>query len=227
MKISWRTEALPVILIAGMFIMVAIALPQAPDSIPIHWNAAGEPDGYAGKVFGLLIMPLITLGIYASIFVLPLIDPKGKNYERFWNVFLIIRTIIILPLVCGHTIIFFWAIGIEISVNTILPMVIGFMLIVLGNYMGKLRPTWFVGIRTPWTLSSEESWNKTHRLGGWLFVVSGLALVIAAAVLDGEQTTYAVLAAGIGPAVLLTIYSYFVWRKDSKTDSTKTRWADK
>lgn len=213
MKVTWRSEIIPVILIAAMFVLAVIAWPQAPDRIPIHWGISGEPDNYAGKVFGLFGAPLISLGIYALIFILPRIDPRRKNYALFWGKYLVIRTIIITVLACIQVVTFLWSTGFDVNMNIAVFMIIGFLLIFIGNYLGKLRSTWFVGIRTPWTLSSKESWNKTHRLGGWIFVVFGLALVIAAPFQE-KSAFWVLAAAGAAALVFLYVYSYLVWKKD-------------
>ena len=149
MKVTWRSEVVPLVLIVAMFALGAIAWPQAPDRIPIHWGISGEPDNYAGKVFGLFGGPLISLGIYGLILILPRIDPRRKNYELFWGKYLVIRTIIITVLAAIQVVTFLWAIGIDINMNIAVLMIVGFLLIFTGNYMGKLRPTWFVGIRSP------------------------------------------------------------------------------
>jgi uncharacterized membrane protein len=222
MKVSWRSEIIPLGLIAAMFVLAAVAWPQAPDRIPIHWGLSGEPDNYAGKVFGLFGGPLISLGIYGLILILPRIDPRRKNYELFWSKYLIIRTIIITILACIQVVTFLWAIGTEVNMNVAVPVIVGFLLVLLGNYLGKLRSTWFVGIRSPWTLSSEESWKKTHRLGGWIFVLFGLALVIAAPFQE-KWAFYTLAGIGAAALVFLYVYSYLVWKKDPNAGPAGTR----
>lgn len=215
MKITWRSELLPVLGIITMFVLAVIAWPQAPDSIPIHWGFSGEPDRYAGKLFGLFGAPLISLGVYALLFVLPKLDPRQKNYEFFWSRYLFIRTAVILTLTGISVIVFLWAIGITINMSIAVFMIVGLLLVFIGNYLGKLRSTWFVGIKTPWTLSSEESWRKTHRLGGKLFVIFGLLLAIAAPF----QEQWAFISIGITSAAALGylyLYSYLVWKKDPR-----------
>ena len=222
MKLSWRTEILPVACILTMFILAIIAWPNAPESIPIHWGLSGEPDNYAGKFFGLLGAPLIAVGVYILFTVLPRLDPKRENYPKFWSKYLVIRMVVILILTAIKVVTFLWVMGIEVNMTVAMFMIVGFLLIVIGNYMGKLRPTWFVGIRSPWTLSSEESWNKTHRLGGWLFVIIGLGMVIAAPF--QEKVAFYILG-GFGAACILFLYtySYLVWKRDPGARSVTTR----
>lgn len=222
MKLSWRSEILPLTCITAMFILAIIAWPHAPESIPIHWGISGEPDNYAGKFFGLLGAPLIALGVYALFIVLPRLDPKRENYSRFWTRYLFIRTVIIMVLAGIKVVTFLWVMGIDVNMTVAVFMIVGFLLIILGNYMGKLRPTWFIGIRSPWTLSSEESWNKTNRLGGWMFVVIGLGMVIAAPFQE-KIANYILIGLGIACILYLYVYSYLVWKKDPDARSEATR----
>ncbi|MBN2238957.1 MAG: SdpI family protein [Dehalococcoidales bacterium] len=222
MKFNWRTEILPVVCIIAMFVLAIIAWPNAPESIPIHWGLDGQPDNYAGRFFGLLGAPLIALGVYAIFFVLPKIDPRKANYEKFWGRYLFMRNLVIITLTCLNIITFLWVRNIVVNMGMAVFMIVGFLFIFLGNYMGKLRQTWFVGIRSPWTLSSEESWNKTHRLGGWLFVIIGLAMVIAAP-FQVKEAFYATGIAGAVMIVVLYIYSYLIWKKDPGAGPAGTR----
>ena len=221
MKFSWRTEILPLTCITAMFILAIIAWPHAPDSIPIHWGISGEPDNYAGKFFGLLGAPLIAVGVYIVLTVLPRLDPRRENYPKFWGKYLVIRTVVILILVAITVVTFLWVMDVDVNMTIAIFMIVGLLLIVIGNYMGKLRPTWFVGIRSPWTLSSDESWNKTHRLGGWLFVIIGLGMVIAAPF--QEKVAFYILG-GLGAVfiIYLYVYSYLVWKKDPNARSAAT-----
>lgn len=215
MKINWRSEILPVSCIIGMFTLAVIAWPQAPDSIPIHWGLSGEPDHYAGRIFGLFGAPMIALGIYILMFVLPRLDPRQRNYAKFWGKYLFTRNILIITLAFITVMTFLWVIGVDVNMNIAVFIIIGFLLVFVGNYLGKFRSTWFVGIKSPWTLSSEASWNKTHRLGGKLFVIFGLALAVAAPF----QEKWVFYALGIIGALCLGylyLYSYLVWRKDPR-----------
>jgi uncharacterized membrane protein len=222
MKIRWRYEIFPLLLLAAVFVLAFVALPHAPDKIPIHWGFSGEPDNYAGKFWGLFSLPVISVLIYTLLLFLPRIDPGRKNYEKFQGIYLAIRTIIILAFTCIQLIVVLWALNIKVNVNIAVMLITGFLLMLLGNFMGKLRPTWFVGIRLPWTLSSDESWNKTHRLGGWLFVVFGLALVIAAP-FQNKPVFYILWICGGLALVFLCFYSYLAWKKDPNARSLNSR----
>ena len=213
LKTNWRSEVVSLFLLVAMFVLAGVTWSMAPDEIPVHWGIGGDPDRYGSRFEGLLLTPLIALGIYGLMLVLPRIDPRRAHYERFSDVYALLRTAIVALMAGIHLIMVLWARDVPVDTGLATPLIIGLLLIVIGNYLGKLRSTWFVGIRTPWTLSSEESWNKTHRLGGKLFVAVGLALVIASP-FQNLWTLYAIGAMGLAALVLLTAYSYYVWRAD-------------
>ncbi|TFG46424.1 MAG: SdpI family protein [Dehalococcoidia bacterium] len=222
MKINWRDEWLNLFLIAAMFIAAAVSWSSAADSIPVHWGITGEPDRYGGKFEGLLLIPIITIGIYLMLLFIPRIDPKRTNYERFAGVYCIIRTVMVIFMVALHGAIIASVLGAGIDIGMTVMVMVGIMLAVLGNYFGKLKPTWFVGIRTPWTLTSELSWNKTHRLGGRMFVIIGL-LLAAAGIIGQDLVFYLVFSLLLVMIVFLVVYSYFVWKTDPDRRNGLTR----
>lgn len=157
MRASLRTELPHLAVIAAMFVLAAATWSAAPVRIPVHWDLAGRVDRYGGKFEGLLLMPLLTLGIYLLFLVAPRFDPGRANYARFWRPYWIMRlaAVVVLALVYGFILLWTW--GVQLDVWTVIPVLIGGMFIVLGSVMGKIRPNWFVGIRTPRALSSELS----------------------------------------------------------------------
>lgn len=200
--------------LAAMFLAAAIRWPSVPDRIPIHWNAAGEVDGYGGRFVGLLLVPLISVAIYLLLRLLPRIDPARANYESFAGTYLLIRVVLLVYLAVVYLVVNL-AVGDETSVpvGQLILGLVAVMYIVLGAVMGKIRPNWFVGIRTPWTLSSKLSWTRTHRLGGWVFIGCGLTTMIAA-IFAGHLAVYLMLGVLLVGVVGLVVYSYVVWRND-------------
>ncbi len=213
MRITWRTEWPNWAVIAVMFAAAALYWPSAPSRFPVHWNWQGQVDRYGDKFEGLLLMPLMTLGIYLLLVFLPRIDPLRANYELFEGTYAILRLVFTVIFALIYAVSLLSAHGYPIDTSLLIPLLVGGMLIVVGNFMGKIRPNWFVGIRTPWTLASKRSWVKTHRLGGWLFILSGLVLVFAAVV----RTPWAFALMGAWFVVFVIwmfAYSYLVWRSD-------------
>ncbi|MGB8361492.1 MAG: DUF1648 domain-containing protein [Acidimicrobiia bacterium] len=207
-------EWLQVVVIGGMFILAAARWGSIPDLVPIHWNAAGEVDGYGGKFVALLLMPLLTLGIYLLLRFVPRIDPARQNYQSFAGTYLLVRVLVTVYMAFAFVVVTL-AIGNEESVPVagLLTGSIGVLFIVLGGAMGKFRPNWFAGIRTPWTLTSKRSWIKTHRLGGRVFIAAGVATLVGG-LFGSEWAIYAMMAVTIPGVIFLVVYSYFVWRDD-------------
>jgi uncharacterized membrane protein len=200
-------------MIAAMFVLAAVMWPAAPDQIPVHWNWAGQPDRFGGRFEGLLGLPLAAAGIYALLLFLPRLDPRRKNYAAFAAPFAIIRTAVVALLLGIDAIVLLWIRGHRMHLNTVLAAEIGLALVVMGNYLPKVKSNWFVGVRTPWTLTSEASWRQTHRLAGWLFTLGGLLTFITALVRPdvAPAVMIGVLAASAGASV---VYSYFAWKND-------------
>lgn len=214
LKSDWRLEGLQLGVLAFMFLAAALAWPSAPDQIPVHWNTAGAVDRYAGKVEGLLLPPLLATGLYVLLRVLPKVDPGGANYATFRGAYDAVRVSMLVVLAIGYGFIHLWLRGRRPDATVTGSLVAAGLFILLGSLSGKLRPNWFIGIRTPWTLSSTSAWTRTHRLGGGLMVLLGVA-ILAAASLGGAALARAVMLVGLGLFLVWTmIYSYWVWRSD-------------
>jgi uncharacterized membrane protein len=213
MTTNWRRELPSLLLLALMLGLLVTTWPVAADRVPVHWNAAGEIDRYGSKAMGLLLPPLIGLGLYLLLLFAPRVDPGRANYANFSDTYLVIRTAVLGTVALFYGVACLSARGRSVSMEVVAPLAVGTLFVVLGSVMGKIRPNWFVGIRTPWTISSKDAWVRTHRLGGWLFLALGLAFIVnglTARRWTGEWIVGAVLAM----VVILFAYSYFVWRRD-------------
>lgn len=213
MKLTWKSEGLSLAMLAAMLILAALAWTSAPDRIPVHWGLSGQPDRFGGRFEGLLAEPLVAIGVYLLLILLPRIDPRRAHYDAFSGPYAILRTGIVAFMFAVHLMILLWIRGRAIDPRTFFPISMGVLFLVLGNYLPKLKSNWFVGVRTPWTLSSEFAWRRTHRLAGWLFVASGAFVIILALVRPGSGLV-AILGAVIPSAVISVVYSYFAWRRD-------------
>lgn len=185
---------------------------QLPEQIPIHWNAAGEIDGYANKLFALFGLPLGMMFLHIMVLWMMDKDPKHKNipvmmYHLMYFVIPVLTTIIILFSINASL-----PYGIDINVTTILPLIIGLLFLLIGNYMPKCKQSYTVGIKTPWALDDEENWNKTHRLGGFLWIIGGL-LIMFSGFLPSEMTTPYILIALIPMTIIPYVYSYLLYKK--------------
>lgn len=218
MKLSWRTELPQLVVIAAMFALAAWSWQRLPEQVPTHWNSQGQVDGHGNKVVGLLVLPLTVVGIYFMMLLLPLADPGGANYQNFAKAYNIIRLGIVVLLGALYAATVAAAFGRQVDITQIAFLGAAVLFVILGNVMGKLRPNWFVGVRTPWTLSSKLSWDKTHRLTDWLMMLMGVLFAVVAFV----HTTWTYIGmlvidtACIGWSV---IYSYLVYRDDPNRTS--------
>lgn len=204
---------------ATLVIMVAVAAwawRRIPASarIPIHWDAGGHANQYAGKAAGLLTPPLVALGIAAVLAVVPRIDPRRTHLARSaraYNAIWIALLALLLGIYLTTTL---RAAGWRLDPGRWVIAGTGLLFMVAGNYLPKLRSNWFAGIRTPWTLSSERSWQRTHRLGARLFAVAGLLLVLSALLAPSWVQAPALLGTLGALVVVLSAYSWAVWRAD-------------
>jgi len=149
---------------------------RLPEQIPIHWNAAGEVDGWSSKPFAIFGLPGILLAAQWLCVLGTGADPKKANHpEKVLK--LVLWIIPVLSVVLG-TITYATAMGKTVRVEIILPIIIGLLFTVIGNYMPKCKQNYTIGIKIPWTLNSEENWNRTHRFAGRLWVVCGLLIML-------------------------------------------------
>ncbi len=209
------------LLLVGIFVLVmcmlsAYAWVQLPDDvlIPVHWGIDGQPDRFGGKAEGLLFLPVITLSIGIVFRLIPVIEPRRRNLLRSITAYRITLVTVCLFMLGLHFAIIGNLMGFFApDVSSIVTLLISLLLIVIGNYLGKLRSNFLFGIRTPWTLTSELSWNKTHRIGGKLFVASGSTGLLGQFLLP-DNALYLLIIVLIASVVFLFVYSYIIWRDD-------------
>lgn len=213
MRVRWIADATCAVLVLGMFLYGALAWSSAPERFPMHWNIRGEIDRWGGRFEGLFALPLIALAVLFLLRFLPRIDPGRANYDNFAGAWATLRVAVVATVTAVYGLVQAAARGRDIEVRTAMPLVVGALLIVLGNVLGKVRPNWFFGIRTPWTLSSAESWNRTHRVGGWVFVGLGL-LTMASGIAAPGRSILVMVALILAATAGLAAYSYVVWRSD-------------
>lgn len=201
------------VIMALISIWAALQLP-ADIKLPVHWNINGEPNQYAGKFLGLFMMPIVVMVVILLLTFLPRTEPRKKNINLSMKAYNLIIISIILVFATLHIVMIMNALGKSLSIGKIVPALIGVLFIVIGNYMGKIRSNFMLGIKTPWTLSSELSWNKTHRLGGRLFILSGFLIIISSFMLSGTARMIILLISVFGTVIISFIYSYLIWKED-------------
>ncbi len=200
------------LVIAALAVGVSIwAYPQLPPTIATHWNVGGTADGFSSRATAVLIMPLVIIGLTGLFNVLPKLDPRRANYAKFIDTYWLIANAVILFILIGHGMIIATGLGYPVKVDRFMPIGIGLLFIVLGNYLTRVEPNWFIGIRTPWTLSSDTVWRKTHRTGGWLMVVGGFVLAASVFLPQGAFLPL-LIAAILILAVIPVVQSYILWK---------------
>jgi len=198
-------------LFIGATIITAIVLyPTLPEQVPTHWNAAGNVDDCTQRSWAvgtLLSAPILA---FLLMKIIPAISPKGYRTEEFIGVLHIFQVTIVGFASAIAVLVFLEAVGIDARINQMVFIGVGLLFFILGNYLGKVRKNFFMGIRTPWTLASDEVWNRTHRLGGWLFMAGGLFMIAAAFVAIPTRWLVGVI---LVVALFPVIWSYVLYRR--------------
>jgi uncharacterized membrane protein len=189
------------------------AYPRLPETVATHWDLQGVPDGYSSRYWGVGLMPLVILAMTGLFNVLPKMDPRRENYAKFLDSYWLIANAILVFLGLTHFLILANGLGYTVQVDRLLPLGVGLLFAFLGNYLTRIEPNWFIGIRTPWTLSSDTVWRKTHRTGGWLFVIGGIVMAAGAfaprgAFLPLFITTLVVV------VLIPVVQSYVLWKRE-------------
>ena len=202
------------LVIAALAVAVSLwAYPQLPATVATHWNVRGEADGFSSRLVAVSIMPLVILVMTGLFNVLPRLDPRRANYSKFIGTYWLIANAVILFILIGHGMIVATGLGYPVKIGRTMPIGVGLLFIVLGNYLTRVEPNWFIGIRTPWTLSSDTVWRKTHRTGGWLMVLGGAAIA-ACAFFPPAAFLPLFIAAVLLMAVIPIVQSYILWKRE-------------
>ena len=212
-----KKEGLQIVLLALPFDLAAAFWSRFPACVATHWDIHGRPNGWMSKDLGLLLLPLVNLGIWALFIGLPWLDPKIHSnpgeHERTVSVLRVWRLATTAFLCLMALLILAVAGGIPVDLNRIVANGILILFLVLGNSMGNLRPNYFAGIRTPWTLNDPEIWRTTHRIGGRIMVYGALFLLLVQVFLNSEQLMNGFIIYLVGFAVWSMGYSYYLFRR--------------
>jgi uncharacterized membrane protein len=199
------------LLMAGLLAAAVLVYPHLPSQVPGHWNINGEVDKYYPRAFGAFFPPLLTIAIYLLMLVTPVLDPRRDNYVRFSGAYTFLRwgLVLFFTVLYGATIM--TALGYDIDISLLIKVMVAILFLVIGNFMGQFRHNYFVGIKTPWTLNSEEVWQRTHRLGAKIWVAGSL-VCLAMAPIKAPWSAWVFFAAILVMAIVPIIYSYLIYR---------------
>jgi len=212
---SLKTEIWPFLILFATVALSFCSYPLLPDMVVSHWNFSGQANGWSSREFQVIFFPAFLFGLYLLLSLVPKFDPQAQRYLEFATVYRIIRNLILLMLFVVFVASTFANLGYTLNIGVIVASSVGLLMIALGNYFGKLKRNFFIGIRTPWTLSSENVWNKTHRLGSRLFIIWGLGLILSPWL--NSSLAYIILFGGIIVMISwLMIYSYTLYKKEQQ-----------
>jgi uncharacterized membrane protein len=212
-KYSFKTEVWPLLILLFTVILSAWAYNKLPDLVVSHWNFYGQADGWSQKGFQAFLFPSLLVFMYILFRVLPKFDPMGERYQEFAGIYLTMRNTILFFLFIVFAVTTFANLGYAINIGAAISGAVGLLMIILGTYFRKIKRNFFVGIRTPWTISSEYVWNETHRLGSYLFIIWGLGLILAPWL--APVAAFFILFGGIIAIIAsLFIYSYWLYKKE-------------
>ncbi|HEY0197640.1 MAG TPA: SdpI family protein [Rhodanobacter sp.] len=202
-------------LASALFLLVAIVVavwlyPKMPDRIPVHWDVHGNFDGSMSRFWASAFPALTIAGLMALTGLLPWMSPRRFEIDSFVRVFGIVMLAIQGSiLVLGLAMLFNGA-GYAMPMPMLAMLAAGAIFMVIGNYMGKLRRNFFIGIRTPWTLSSDAVWERTHRIGGWLFLLAGLVAMLSSLL---HTPLWFPIASLLAAVLISCIYSWVIYRR--------------
>jgi uncharacterized membrane protein len=208
MKISsWITVAI----LAAFYIIAFIFFPQMPEQMASHWNAQGVVDGYTSKFLGLSLFPFIATGLTLLFVAIPLIDPLKANIARFRKYYDWFVVLFLLFFQYLYILTILWNRNVSFDlIRALLPSA-GILFFYIGIMVQNAKRNYMVGIRTPWTLANEEVWDRTHLLGGKLFMDAGIIAAIGA--IWPKYGLIFILVPLLLVTLVTVIYSYVIYQK--------------
>ncbi|MBP6866529.1 MAG: SdpI family protein [Candidatus Pacebacteria bacterium] len=211
-----------IVLLAFIVTQVVLGIylyPYFPDQVATHWNAQGEVDGHMSKFWGVSLISIIMIVFYALYVVIPRIDPRAQNIAEFRKTFNLFWV--------GLFVFFFyisalsnaWNLGAQFDFTQAMIPAMGMLFYFIGNLLLSTKRNSFMGIRTPWTMASDVVWDKTHKLGGGLFKLSGI-LTLGAGLIGGTLAFATLITCVVLSTVISIVYSYKVFKKLALSNTT-------
>lgn len=206
-----KSEILALVIILSSLAIAIYFYPKMSDKIPSHWNYRGEVDSYASKFVGLFIAPILLFVCLLLFVILPRIDPLKTNVEKFRKFFDGFIILFFLFIIFLQLFIILWSKDIRLKPYIVFPIGLGILFFYVGILVEKAKRNWFIGIRTPWTMTDDRVWDRTHKLGGKVFKIIGIISAIGA--LFSKYAFLFVIIPAIILPILLVVYSYFDYKR--------------
>lgn len=208
MKAAWVVSWIVVLLAFGAGVLV---YPRLPEMVASHWNEFGQVDGTMTRLWGVFLLPLMMVGMGLLFLAIPSIDPLKHNIAAFRPEYDRFVVLIMVFMLAVHVFTLLWNLGIQISINRFMPLAMGLVFFFVGDLIRNAKRNFFVGIRTPWTLSNDVVWARTHRLGAVLFQVSGVVAALGS--LFERLSIWFIMAPVMAAGLIPVVYSYFEFRR--------------
>ncbi|MCP3682561.1 MAG: SdpI family protein [bacterium] len=206
-----KSDIVVIALVVVSFLISFYFMSQVPEEMASHWNAAGEVDGYTSKFWGLFLMPIIVVAIALLFLAIPKIDPLKANIKKFSSYYYRFIYMFLIFMIAVQLQGLLWNVGVEINTNIFFSIGIGLLFFYIGIMLKHIKRNWFIGIRTPWTLSSDKVWDKTHKEGSKWFKVAGIIAFFGA--LFEAYAIYLIIVPIFAAAIYTVVYSYLLFKK--------------
>ncbi|HVX92976.1 MAG TPA: SdpI family protein [Candidatus Dojkabacteria bacterium] len=210
-----KNKILNLSILAVSILTSVVAFFYLPDQVASHWNYLGAPDGYSSKLSTLILFPALLVFMYLLLVFIPQLDPMKKNIAKFNDQFSNFISIMLLFFVLVQYQVLLWNLGVQIPFNLSFPILLGGLFYFIGTLLEKSKRNWTIGIRTPWTLSSDKVWDATHKKGAKLFKISPLVFFLSI-FLPNDFTFGIVIGYLLGTVIFLFVYSYLLFKKEQK-----------
>jgi uncharacterized membrane protein len=208
------SETIVLAVVIASFAIGIFLYPQFPETIATHWNAQGQVNGYMSKFWGLFLLPLLSLVLLLLFKVIPKIDPLKQNIAKFRKYFDNFVVLVMLFLFYIYMLTIFWNLGYSFDLVRMLVPALAVLIYCTGILLENTKRNWFIGIRTPWTMSSDKVWEKTHKIAGKLFKL--IAVIVLFVIFFETAAFYLILALLFFAVIYVVIYSYFEFKKQHR-----------
>lgn len=210
------TTTIVLLMIAAATIAGVVLWNQLPDPMASHWGPNDQVDGYTSRFWGVFLMPLMTLGMMLLFLVIPNIDPLKANIAQFRDVFNLFIVLVVAFMLYIYALSLRWNLGYtDFEMSKAMLPAMGILFFFIGYMLRRAKRNFFIGIRTPWTLSSDRVWDETHRLGSILFMVSGV-LALIGGIFGGMTAFWFLFVPIIGSTLITLVYSYVLYQREVK-----------
>jgi uncharacterized membrane protein len=203
------------VVIAAAAALSAAVYPQLPERMPVHWTFSGEADRFGTRIEGAWLVPAVMVAVWLATRLLPRIDPRQANYAKMQSTYDFIVAAILTAMLAMHLVVLAAGLGYVVPMRRFVPLLFGAFFVALGNVLPRTRPNWWFGVRTPWTLSSDRVWTRTHRVAGYAMTATGVVVLVAAA-LPGVWPLVVAIAVAVVAAFWMVLYSYVAWRQEKR-----------